>query len=45
VRRWRKAGLGDDDVAAKAALTGAGLDVLYDINTWGDDCANGNYDN
>jgi hypothetical protein len=33
VRRWRKAGLGDDDVAAEAALTDADLDALYDIST------------
>jgi hypothetical protein len=33
VRRWQKASLGDDNVAAKAALTDADLDALYDIST------------
>jgi hypothetical protein len=42
VRRWRNAGLDDDDVAAKAALTDADLDALYDISTWDDDWTNNN---
>ena len=33
VRRWRKSGLGDDEMAAKAALTDANLDALYNIST------------
>jgi hypothetical protein len=42
VRRWRKASLGDDDIAAKAALTDVGLDALYDMSTWDNDCTNNN---
>jgi hypothetical protein len=38
VRRWRKSGLGDDDMAAKAAEADADLEALYDISTWSDDC-------
>jgi hypothetical protein len=36
VRRWRKSGLGDNEMAAKAALTDADLDALYDMSTWDD---------
>jgi hypothetical protein len=36
VRRWRKSGLGDNEMAAKAALTDANLDALYDMSTWDD---------
>jgi hypothetical protein len=38
VRRWRQSGLGDNGIAAKAALIDADLDALYDIGTWEDDC-------
>jgi hypothetical protein len=31
IRRWRKASLGDEDIAAKAALTDVDLDALYNI--------------
>jgi hypothetical protein len=33
VRRWRKSGVGDDELAAKVALTDADLDALYDMST------------
>jgi hypothetical protein len=36
VRQWRKSGLGDNEMAAKAALTDADLDALYDMSTWDD---------
>jgi hypothetical protein len=38
VRQWQKSGLGDDEMAAKAALADADLDALYDMSTWDDDC-------
>jgi hypothetical protein len=38
VRRWQKSGLGDDEMAAKAALSDADLDALYDMSRWDDDC-------
>jgi hypothetical protein len=37
VRQWQKSGLGNDEMAAKAALTDADLDALYDMSTWDDD--------
>jgi hypothetical protein len=37
VRRWRKAGLGDDEVAMKATISEAEMNVLYDMSTWDDE--------
>jgi hypothetical protein len=38
VRWWQKSGLSDDEMAAKAALTDADFDALYDMSTWDDNC-------
>jgi hypothetical protein len=37
VRRWRRSGLGDDQVATKAAITDTEMDILYDVSTWDDE--------
>ena len=37
VRRWRKAGLGDDEAAIKATISDAEMDILYDVSTWDDE--------
>jgi hypothetical protein len=37
VRRWRKAGLGDDKVATKFAITDSEIDALYGLSNWDDD--------
>jgi hypothetical protein len=36
VRRWRRAGFGDDEVAEKSAITDREIELLYSISTWDD---------
>jgi hypothetical protein len=36
VRRWRKAGLGDDNVAISGAVTDDKIDILYGVSSWCD---------
>ena len=37
VRRWKKAGLGDVEVAAKTGITDDEMELLYDFESWGGD--------
>jgi hypothetical protein len=36
VRRWRRAGFGDDEVAEQSAITNREIELLYSISTWDD---------
>jgi hypothetical protein len=40
LRRWQKAGLGDAELAAKVAITGDEIKLLYDFKSWGGDSHN-----
>jgi hypothetical protein len=40
VRRWRRAGFGDDEVAVKSPITDREIELLYSISTWDDDFSN-----
>jgi hypothetical protein len=37
VRRWRRAGFGDDEAAANTPITDGEIELLYGISTWDDD--------
>ena len=37
VRRWRRAGFGDDEVVANTPITEREKELLYSISTWDDD--------
>jgi hypothetical protein len=37
VRRWRKAGLGNDNTSRTDSITDSDIETLYGIDTWDDD--------
>ena len=37
VKRWKRAGFGDDQAAEKSTITDREIELLYSISTWDND--------